>query len=256
MVFILAPQIAGLFGASNITDLTALALRCYIVGLPIIGIKMFFIYYFQSAEKKKLSIYSSVTGEFVFMVASLYVCGKLFGEIGLFVSYPIAEFVYILSLLIIAYVRYQHFPRTVSEMLFLKEDFDVDKEKVLDVSIHSLEEVSALSENAMAFCQKNGVDPRRSMLLSLIVEEMTGNIFEHGISDGKPHFVDMKIIILPDTVKLRLRDNCRQFNPKERAEMLIDDEPERNIGIRIVSRIAKSMNYANLFKLNQLTIEI
>ena len=92
--------------------------------------------------------------------------------------------------------------------------------------------------------------------MCLVVEEMAGNIFEHGANDGKIHFVDLKIL-LPgdDTVKFRLRDNCRPFNPKERAALLNDD-PEHHIGLRIVSSLSRDMMYTNMFNLNQLSIEI
>ena len=67
--------------------------------------------------------------------------------------------------------------------------------------------------------------------------------------------MDMKIIALDDGIFLRLRDNCRQFNPRERAGLITDD-PKQNIGIRIVSQISRAMDYNNLFNLNQLTIKI
>ncbi|MCR5775323.1 MAG: hypothetical protein K6G42_09595 [Lachnospiraceae bacterium] len=65
----------------------------------------------------------------------------------------------------------------------------------------------------------------------------------------------MKIIVEKDSVRLRLRDNCKPFNPKEYAEMLTDDT-ENNIGIRIVSKLAKEINYSGLFNMNQLMIDI
>ena len=53
----------------------------------------------------------------------------------------------------------------------------------------------------------------------------------------------------------RLRDDCRPFHPGERAELLSDD-PAYNFGLKMVSRIAGSMEHVNLFKLNPLTIEM
>lgn len=67
--------------------------------------------------------------------------------------------------------------------------------------------------------------------------------------------MDMKVIVHDDGIFLRLRDNCRQFNPRERADMITND-PKQNIGIRIVSQISRTMDYNNLFNLNQLTIKI
>lgn len=255
LIFIFAPQVVGIFGATEMADLTALALRCFIIGLPIIGVKLFYVYYFQSTRKKALSYYSSVAGECCFLVLSTYVLGRIFGNTGLFISYPVSELLYIVSILVIACIKQKHFPRNVYDLLFLGREFDISSDKTFDVSINDIREVSKLSENAMQFCKENHVDSKKSMYIGLVVEEMVGNIFKHGANDNKKHYVDMKIIVFENSVKLRFRDDCRQFNPKERAEMLTDDL-EHNIGIRIVSKISKSMNYTNLFNMNQLIIEI
>ena len=39
-----------LFGVGETVTLVAQALRFFIIGLPFIGIKMFYIYYFQASE--------------------------------------------------------------------------------------------------------------------------------------------------------------------------------------------------------------
>ena len=255
LVFVLAPQIVALFGARDISALTVLALRCYIVGLPLIGVKMFFIYYFQSARKKLLSYYSSVAGEMVFLVASAVVMGKALGHIGLFLAFPVSESLYIISVVLIAWIREGHFPCSIDDFLFLDPKFEVEESKVMDVSVHSRDEVVELSDRAISFCMEKGYDPKNAYYVGLAVEELARNIFEHGADDGKKYFVDMKIIALDDGIFLRLRDNCRQFNPRERAGLITDD-PKQNIGIRIVSQISRAMDYNNLFNLNQLTIKI
>ena len=50
LTFAFADQIAMLFGVGETVTLVAQALRYFIIGLPFIGIKMFYIYYFQASE--------------------------------------------------------------------------------------------------------------------------------------------------------------------------------------------------------------
>ena len=50
LTFAFADQIAMLFGVGETVTLVAQALRFFIIGLPFIGIKMFYIYYFQASE--------------------------------------------------------------------------------------------------------------------------------------------------------------------------------------------------------------
>lgn len=255
LFFVFAPQIVALFGARDFSELTLLSLRCYVVGLPLIGVKMFFIYYFQSTRKKLLSYYSSVADEFVFLVASAYVMGKTMGYMGYFLCFPVSEILYIISIVLIAWAKAGHFPHTIEDFLFLDPQFEVEESRVMDVSVHSRDEVVELSDRAISFCVENGYDPKNAYYVGLAVEELARNIFEHGADDGKKHFVDMKVIVHDDGIFLRLRDNCRQFNPRERAEMITND-PKQNIGIRIVSQISRAMDYNNLFNMNQLTIKI
>lgn len=252
---VFAPQVVALFGVGDISALTILALRCYIVGLPLIGVKMFFVYYFQSTRKKLLSYYSSAAGEFVFLVVCAYVMGKVLGNIGFFLCFPVSELLYFISVVLIAWAKAGHIPHTIEDFLFLDPQFEVEERKVMDVSVHNRDEVVELSDRAISFCVENGYDPQNAYYVGLAVEELGRNIFEHGADDGKQHFVDLKIIVHDDGIFLRLRDNCRQFNPRERADMITDD-PKKNIGIRIVSQISRAMDYNNLFNMNQLTIKI
>ena len=50
LTFAFADQIAMLFGVGETVTLVAQALRYFIIVLPFIGIKMFYIYYFQASE--------------------------------------------------------------------------------------------------------------------------------------------------------------------------------------------------------------
>ena len=86
---------------------------------------------------------------------------------------------------------------------------------------------------------------------------MAGNIVEHGFTDNKKHSIDIRVIYKGENeLLLRLRDDCRAFNPKERSELFEPEDITHNIGLRIVSRIAKSMEYQNMLGLNVLTIRI
>ncbi|MEG2652737.1 MAG: hypothetical protein RSA17_04105, partial [Ruthenibacterium sp.] len=71
----------------------------------------------------------------------------------------------------------------------------------------------------------------------------------------KEQFVDLKIVIKEDKAIIRIRDNCKAFNPKDRADMISDDII-KNIGIRMIIGMAKKMDYANILNMNYLTIEI
>ena len=254
-MFIFAPQVVAIFGVEDIAEQTILSLRCFCLGLPFICMKMFFVYYFQSTRKRLLSYYSSFAGEFLFVVSSAYLLNRLMGDFGLFICYPAAEIIYMISVVILSWIHAGHFPRCIEDLLFLDSDFTVNEDKIMDISISSPEEVYAVSERAVNFCRSNDIDKKKAMYTGLVVEEAAKNIFQHGQYIAGKNFVDLKIIITGDTVKMHLRDNCRQFNPQERADMFTDDKVH-NIGLRIVSGASRRMNYTNLFSMNQFYVEI
>ena len=55
---------------------------------------------------------------------------------------------------------------------------------------------------------------------------------------------------------LRIRDDCVPFDPAERLKMATPDDITKNIGIRTVFKIARSVEYQNILGLNVLTIKI
>ena len=65
-------------------------------------------------------------------------------------------------------------------------------------------------------------------------EEMAGNVVTHGFSDtGKKHAVDIRVVYKDNELTLRIRDNCKSFDPSEHAKSK-DSEDVGNIGIRLV----------------------
>ena len=86
---------------------------------------------------------------------------------------------------------------------------------------------------------------------------MAGNIVTHGfIRDNKKHSVDIRVICRNQDIILRMRDDCRAFNPSERLKVHKADEDFRNIGIRIAYSLAKEVNDQNLLDQNVLTLRL
>ena len=89
------------------------------------------------------------------------------------------------------------------------------------------------------------------------MEEMAGNIVEHGFDDGKKkHSADVRVVYKNDELLLRISDDCRAFDPKEKLELVDNADVTKNIGLRMVHRLAKSMSYTNMMGLNVLTMTI
>ena len=114
------------------------------------------------------------------------------------------------------------------------------------------------SRQITAFCKEHGVDARRGYFAGLCMEEMAGNVVEHGFkSDTKAHSVDIRVVLKGDEIILRIQDNCQGFDPTLLyAQTAEAEDAGKNVGIRLVYRIAKDVSYQNLLGMNVLTMRI
>ena len=111
------------------------------------------------------------------------------------------------------------------------------------------------SIQAAEFCKAHGESDRKSMLISLCVEEMVNNIVEHGFrKDRKDQCVDVRILFKGSSRIIRIRDNCVNFDPVEYLKLHETDDPVAHMGIRMVMKTVKSANYVNSLGLNNLTL--
>ena len=148
-------------------------------------------------------------------------------------------------------------PKNADALLMIPEDFGAAENERMDISLTSLDEVVNLSKQIQDFCIERGVDERRSYLSGLFLEEMAGNVIEGGFpKDNKKHSVDVRVVHKDDDIILRIKDDCVAFDPLERAKLFEPEDITKNIGIRMVSKIAQDVAYQNILGLNVLTIRI
>ena len=68
--------------------------------------------------------------------------------------------------------------------------------------------------------------------------------------------MDVRVVHKDNDVILRIKDDCVPFDPGERLKMSQGDDAAKNIGIRMIFRMAGDVRYQNLLGLNVLTIRI
>ena len=145
----------------------------------------------------------------------------------------------------------------MDELMVIPDDFGVPEEDRLDLSIQNMDDVVKIAQLVQNFCLEKGIDKNRSYLAGLSLEEMAGNVVEHGFTkDKKKHTADVRVVHKDEDVILRIKDDCIPFDPRERQQMDDKNDPTRNIGLKMVFKIAKSVQYQNLLGLNVLTMRI
>lgn len=144
------------------------------------------------------------------------------------------------------------------------KDFGVPADNRIDITIHNMDDVMNLSERVWEFCEKHGLSGHRIFYSSLCTEELAGNIVRHGFKDKKKHSIDIRVSYIDDDIVICFKDDGIPFNPEESSRLFCAEDTVSqkdaaafdNIGLRLASRISRSMNYQNTFGLNILTIKV
>ena len=241
--------------ADPVYQMTVAAFRIIPLCMPLNIILLQFSCYAQASGKQFLIHLLSALDGVVCMACFGLLLIPRFGMYGLYFSYILNGIACVLAIIAYAWIRLKKFPRNMEQLMVIPDDFGVSEENRMDISIHKKTEVTNVSKQVIDFCRNHGLDKRRTIMSGLYLEEMAGNVVEHGFNkDKKSHSVDIRVVFKDDDVILRIKDDCIPFNPAERQEIYDPKDRLKGAGIRIVYRSAKDVQYQNLLGLNVLTI--
>ena len=259
ILLVFADFIAGAFGGADGAQMVSLAtrgLRIYALSIILYGFNVAFINYTQGMRRMVISDLFCFFVNFPFIVLPALALFGLLDTDAVWWSFLIGETIDLILIFICAAVKKRGFPFRARDFLFLKEPFGVSEDDLLDFSVTEESQVIPASEAVGEFCGNKGASEKESMMLSLFVEELVENIVRFGFTDGKKHSVDIRVIKRADGWTLRVRDDCRRFDPTEWIKLHNEEDKTKNLGIRMVCGMAKNVKYLSTFELNNLTITI
>lgn len=237
--------------------MTVWGIRILPLCMPLSIILMHFVCYGQAAGKTLFIHILSLLDGVVCVVAFTWLLIGPLGMNSVYIANVLNGVVTTLVIIGYAWVKKRHFPRDMNDLMVVPGDFGVSRHERMDLSVKSMEGVVSIAQRVQEFCLSRGIDERRAHLSGLALEEMAGNIVDHGFAkDARSHSIDVRVVHKEGDVILRLRDDCVPFDPGQRREMLEGDDITKNIGIRMVYRIAKDVQYQNILGLNVLTMRI
>lgn len=174
---------------------------------------------------------------------------------GLYVANVLNGLIAPVFVLIYACIYNKRFPKNIDELMSMPPTFGVPVYGRIDIAVHDMESVIGISGTLQEFCEKSHIDKRRAFYASLCLEEMVGNVIEHGFTkDKKKHSVHVCVACKRETLIMSVKDDCVPFNIEQRLKMIDKNDVAKNIGIRLVSGIASSIHYQNILGMNVLTI--
>ena len=237
--------------------MTVWGLRILPLCMPLSVICMHFTCYGQTSNKQVLIHLVAFLDGVVSVCVFTALLIRSLGMNSVYVANVLNGLVSLTVIFCYACIKKKGIPRNMEELMAIPEDFGVPESERMDLSVRSIPEVVTVSERVQNFCLSRGIDSRRAYLAGLSMEEMAGNIVDHGFTkDQKSHSIDVRVVRKDDAVILRIKDDCVPFDPGERRTMAEGDDITKNIGIRMVFKIAEDVQYQNILGLNVVTIRI
>lgn len=249
---------------SNVYRMTLAGFALYPLYSPISTLIAGFSNYFHCLSHEKMVRAISVSDGIVGVCLFTLLLVPRFGMMGVWVGQILGSVFNVLLILVFIFAYNRKPPADLESMMCFDRDFGVTDENRIDITVRSMDEVVNLSERVWAFCEEHGISGRRRYCSSLCTEELAGNIVRHGFKDKKKHSIDIRVSYVNEEIVTSFKDDGIPFNPEEASRLFGDGDGEKqidegafkNIGLRLVSRISRSMTYQNTFGLNILTIVV
>lgn len=225
------------------------ALRLFALSLPFAMVCSILFCFYNASGRVGLANMITLCRMFLFAV----IPAALLAPFGAAVWWfrPLAE---ALTLLALIPVLRWCVPRTKYHSPVLLLDERLDREgKVIDFSVNNdPQAVAQASERITGFCEGNAMGPRRTMAVSLAIEEMLTILLQNCFQPGEDAWVDVRVFLIQGATGLRIRSAGRQFNPLEYYAAHREDMDV--LGIQLVLKLAEEVRYQRTFGVNTLTV--
>ena len=257
---LLSPVLAAMFFPDTATEAYRLTKQLFFIygfAIPLTLVCLSYSSYCQAAGFRLFVNILSITDGFFSMVIPALLLAPRLGALGVWLSFPLGLLITLAVSMAGPILHYKRWPKGPEEWLMMPEDFGTGNHLVLH--LRKMEDLTRTAETVQGFCGENGLAGRTGAHAGLCLEEIAGNIMQHGFhADKRQHDIELRVVPRGERVVLRIKDDCIPFDPNEWYSMtsVSKDDPFRNVGIRLVYAIAREVEYQNLLGLNVLTIQL
>ena len=240
---VFAPQVSTLFGIQgDAVQAAAFAVRLFCLSVIPAGFNLTWSACFQAIKREKV----------VFLIYQLrtFICFLLFALVlsrfemqWFWFSFPGAELLTIVIWASLMLVK----KKEVSDNVFTY---------LLDVKESDFSDLLCQSE---AFCEKNGFDMKRTMTITMCIEEVCQAIIENAFLKNGDEYIMLSLYVENNgTVVLHFRDNAVSFNPfaMRIGQNYENEEHVASLGIQMVRNKSKKFFYRQYASFNTLTVEV
>ena len=260
LLFVLAKPLCLLFGAELEYIATyTMVLRLYCLWFLTNAFKTYPVCIYRAMGRVTLTSLFFVWNSLIVPMICCFVLSPAFGLPVVVGSPVICELLTILAYAVYFTVKAKRLPRSPFELAYIPSDaVSAPRENRFKATLRTIEDATAVSQQVVEFCRGKGMDRKVAYYCGLCIEEMAVDTITNCFAKGKrkDYTIDLRMIYENGGVSIMLRDNSPHFDPTEWLALCAPEDPARSVGIRMVSKLAKEMNYTSTLGLNVLTMKL
>ncbi len=243
----------------NITEPSArqgstMALRCLAVSFLFAFPNLMMSGYFNTIRRSMLSNLILSLRLFLYLAPAVLLLGRSVGVKGIWMSMIAADALTLGTiLLVVGGIR-----RRTSCLDRYLLDTSQEGEGEISFSVrNTVDDIMFASNKITDFCESSGIAVKKTMQVSLAIEEMLTVIITYCMDNQKEQFIDIRIMKTGEDVLLRIRNAGKIFDPVRFYEENRDNEElaDQVLGIKMIAGTAKSIEFRETFGMNNLMIQ-
>ena len=246
------------FGVTGVNDIAigVSAIRVFAISMIGTSVTYFMMYYYMTVQKRKIATAITVVQGFAIVVPCAYVLGEIFGVMGIWISFSVAEIVTIAMIMLYYMNEKRKQPGKYHNLLLLKKSQE-EQRGILDITIdNNVSGVLVVSEKIQHFLYDSGIDRKLSNKVAIAIEEMSVNISKYAYKQGVKNYIDIRLKLCGDEIIISIRDDGVFFDPTKYNEKETEREGYAIGGIKLIETIAKEMSYSRVLGMNNTNIVI
>ncbi|MDR3341439.1 MAG: ATP-binding protein [Treponema sp.] len=236
---------------------TGMGLIFFAASLNLAFINNMIANYFSATRRVAIANIIVVSRLVLFMVLPAWLLFSMAGVYAVWISLIVTEAATLGVTFLAITMTHTRNPR-LSRYLLLDSAL-VEHSAIIDFSVkNTTEDVDFASTKITDFCKEHDISMKNTMHISLAIEEMIIMINEHSLGKDKTEYTDVRLMVAPEHITMRIRSSGKYFNPVEYYYENKHTEAGLNqiLGIAMILKMAQTVEYRETLGMNTLIITI
>lgn len=249
--------LAKMFDMHSVTEFYVGLTICVLAYLPLTALVKISTQLFEAMENPMMGFLYSVVPDSIIFPVLLMLLLPVWGYNGMWIAYSLNAIPFMLALYLIRSAKNKTLKLSFDRIFCLDEEIRDNVPKI-DISISSdNRDVTFISQMVYDFLIQEGIKHRTAHTTALCLEELAADFVEHTEAadslDAQNVIMDIKLFVDEGRLRTIIRNESSMYNP---LDFELDSENFRKIGVKLAQKLARSIQYSYVYKMNIITIEI